>query len=161
MMDYFNDNIYNFWFLVGFVLLVIEALAFGFSTGFILFVGLGALLTGGLLWLAVVPATWMASIATFSLSSVVVSALLWKSLKRLQNDKPSPLKDNSSDLIGLTFRLDNELTTTSPTTTRYSGIEWKVEIDFMSEEDVISPGSVVSVVSVDAGKFRVVLKKPD
>ena len=40
MVEYFNDNIYSFWFVVGFLLLIIEALALGFSTGFILFIGL-------------------------------------------------------------------------------------------------------------------------
>lgn len=156
MIDYFNNHIYSFWFAVGFLLLIIEALALGFSTGFILFVGLGGLITGGLLWFGVVPATWLASIATFGVSSALISAALWKPLRRIQQNNKPPEKDNTSDIIGLKFRLDDDITTTTPGTTRYSGIEWQVEIDFASEAKEISAGTTVVVVSVDAGKFKVI-----
>ncbi len=155
MIDYFNDNIYSFWFGIGFLLLIIEALALGFSTGFILFIGLGALMTGGAIWFGLVPATWLASITTFTLSSVLISAVLWKPLKHIQRNSKPPKKDNSSDIIGFKFRLENDLSTTQPSVTRYSGIEWKVEIDMGSVDKEISAGTTVVVVSVDAGKFWV------
>ncbi|MBL1259442.1 MAG: NfeD family protein [Thiotrichaceae bacterium] len=155
MIDYLNDNIYSFWFAIGFLLLIIEALALGFSTGFILFVGLGALLTGGAIWLGVVPATWLSSIATFALSSVLISVLLWKPLRAIQRNSIAPKKDNSSDIIGLKFRLEREISTTAPGVTRYSGIEWQVVIDLASEQQSIAAGTSVVVVSVDAGTFWV------
>ncbi len=156
MIEFFNNNIYSFWFAVGFLLLIIEALALGFSTGFVLFLGLAALMTGGAIWFGLVPATWLASIATFAVCSVLISVLLWKPLKRIQHNSKVPEKDNTSDLVGMKFRLDADISTTAPGTTRYSGIEWKVEIDFNSEVKEISAGTIVVVVSVDAGKFRVV-----
>ncbi|MCF6325537.1 MAG: NfeD family protein [Gammaproteobacteria bacterium] len=155
MIDYFNDNIYSFWFVIGFLLLIIEALALGFSTGFILFVGLGALLTGGAIWSGIVPATWLSSIATFALSSVLISVLLWKPLRAIQRNSKPPEKDNTSDIIGLKFRLEREISTTEPGVTRYSGIEWQVVIDHASEQQSIAAGSSVVVVSVDAGTFWV------
>jgi len=155
MVDFFNNNIDSFWFAIGFLLLIIEALALGFSTGFILFIGLGALLTGGLIWLGLVPATWLAGIATFAVSSVLISLALWKPLKKIQANNKPPAKDNSSDMIGLKFRLDSDISAARPGSTRYSGIEWKVEIDLDSDIKEICAGETVVVVSVDAGKFRV------
>ncbi len=156
MIEYFNNNIYSFWFVVGFILLAVELLAFGFSTGFILFVGLAALVTGGAVWFALIPASWSASIAMFAISSVVVSALLWKPLKALQNGRNTPTKDNSSDLVGMKFRLDDDVSVTKLGKTRYSGIEWQVEVALDSDVKEISAGTTVVVVSVDVGKFRVI-----
>ncbi len=156
MIDYFNDAIHSFWFVVGFLLLVIEALALGFSTGFVLFLGLAALMTGGIMWFELVPATWLASIATFAVSSVFISALLWKPLRHIQSHSVPPGKDNSSDLVGMKFRLSEDISSTKPGSTRYSGITWRVDVDLNSELDEISAGSTVVVVSVDAGVFRVV-----
>jgi len=156
MIEYFNNNIYSFWFVVGFVLLAIELLAFGFSTGFVFFVGLAALITGGAIWFGLISATWSASIATFAISSVIVSAVLWKPLKVLQNSREIPEKDNTSDIIGLKFRLDDDISVSKPGKTRYSGIEWQVEIALDSDVTEISAGTTVIVVSVDVGKFRVI-----
>ncbi|VAW86995.1 hypothetical protein MNBD_GAMMA17-1534 [hydrothermal vent metagenome] len=155
MIEFFNDNIYSFWFAIGFLLLIIEALALGFSTGFILFIGLGALLTGGAIWFELVPATWLSSIATFALSSVLISFLLWKPLRAIQRNSKPPKKDNSSDIIGLKFRLKGEISTAAPGVTRYSGVEWQVVIDHASEQQMIAAGTTVVVVSVDAGTFWV------
>ncbi len=155
MIEFFNDNIYSFWFAIGFLLLVIEALALGFSTGFILFIGLGALLTGGAIWFELVPATWLSSIATFALSSVFISLLLWKPLRAIQRNSKPPKKDNSSDIIGLLWWLKREISTTAPGITRYSGVEWQVVIDHASEQQMIAAGTMVVVVSVDAGTFWV------
>jgi len=155
MVEFFNDNIYSFWFAVGFLLLIIEALALGFSTGFILFIGLGALMTGGAIWFGVVPATWLSSIATFAASSVLISLVLWKPLRAIQRNSKPPGKDNSSDLVGLKFRLDRDVTLTAPGVTRYSGVEWQVVIDHASPHQAIAAGTSVVVVSVDAGTFWV------
>ncbi len=155
MIEFFNDNIYSFWFAIGFLLLIIEALALGFSTGFILFIGLGALLTGGAIWFELVPATWLSSIATFALSSVLISLLLWKPLRAIQRNSKPPKKDNSSDIIGLKFRLERDISTTAPGVTRYSGVEWQVVIDHASAQQMIAAGTTVVVVSVDAGTFWV------
>lgn len=156
MIEYFYNNMHSFWFVIGFLLLVIEALALGFSSGFVLFVGLGALVTGGLLWAGLIPATWLASIASFGLFSALISAALWKPFMAIQRHSKPPEKDNSSDLVGLKFRLEHGVTTTLPGATRFSGIEWKVEIDYSSDLTEIPAGTTVMVVSVDAGRFKVV-----
>jgi len=156
MIEYFDAHPYSFWFAAGFILLILEALVLGFATGVVLFSGLGALITGGLMWLGIIPATWVAGIASFGLSSAAITGLLWKPLKKLQGteDRQST-KDNSSDIIGYQFRLDETITHSQPGKTRYSGIEWRVEIDDTAADDEIGAGAKVVVCSVDAGLLRV------
>ena len=154
MIEYFDSNQYAFWFTLGFALLVVEALVFGFTSGVLLFTGIGALLTGGLLWSGLLPASWLNGIACFGICSGVSAALLWKPLLKFQNfDVPE--KDNSSDMIGRKFRLEQDISLTQPGSTRYSGVDWRVEIDPDGDCDVIVAGTRVVVSSVDAGVFRV------
>ena len=154
MIEYFDTHQYAFWFTLGFGLLVLEALVFGFSSGVVLFTGIGALLTGGLLWGEVLPAGWLNGIACFGICSGVSAAVLWKPLLKFQNfDLPE--KDNSSDMIGHKFRLEQDVSLERPGTTRYSGVDWRVEIDPADECTEIAAGTRVVVASVDAGVFRV------
>lgn len=154
MIEYFNANPHAFWISIGFVMLIIEVLALGMSSGVLLFSALGALITGGLLWAGLLPATWLAGVASFGVSSGVAALLLWRPFLKLQNfDVPE--KDNSSDLVGLKFVLRQPLTLTEPGITRYSGIDWKVEIAPGRGVDSIDAGHQVEVVSVDAGLFQV------
>ena len=154
MIEYFNAHQYAFWVSIGFLMLVIEVLALGMSSGVLLFAGLGALITGGLLWLGLLPDTWMAGVACFGVSSAVSALLLWKPLLKLQNfDVPE--KDNSSDLVGMKFVLLQSVSLIEPGITRFSGIEWKVEIQPGQGVEQIAAGEEVRVVSVDAGLFRV------
>ena len=154
MIGYFQENQHAFWFTVGFVLLAIEIGFLGLASGIVLFSGIGALVTGVIVWLGWLPETWLAGIASFGISSFASAVLLWKPLLRMQNYK-TPAKDNSSDLIGYEFTLQQPVTTTSPATTHYSGVEWRVEVDRQSELESIGAGERVVVTSVDAGVFRV------
>ena len=154
MIGYFQENQHAFWFTVGFILLAIEIGFLGFASGIVLFSGFGALITGLILWLGWLPETWLAGIASFGISSFASAIILWKPLLRMQNYK-TPAKDNSSDLIGYEFTLQQPISTTSHGVTRYSGVEWRVEIDEDSGLDSIGTGQRVAVTSVDAGVFRV------
>ena len=154
MIDWINSNMGTSWFVFGGVLLVIEAFIFGMSTAVLLFAGFGAVITGLLIWVGLVPTTWTASFAVFTVSSVVVTALLWIPFKKLQSE-PFQKTDASSDLIGYEFTTDSALSSSTPGTTRYSGIEWKVELDKDAVGSVIAAGEKVRVSSVSAGLFRV------
>lgn len=154
MIAYFNAHQTTFWFMIGFALLVIEVLAFGMGSGVLLFAGIGALLTGALMGLGILPATWLAGIAGFAIGSSASAVLLWKPLKHIQ-DNTAVSQKPTSDLIGHTFRLEQEISPATPGTTRYSGIEWRVELADNADDDRIEAGASVEVVSVDAGLFRV------
>lgn len=153
-MEFLDNNITAFWFALGFLLLAIEILAFGFGSGVLLFGSVGALITGALLWAGVLPATWLAAIACFAIASVIATAVLWVPFKKMQSGAELG-NDKSSDLIGHSFRLDSAITRGAPGQTRYSGIDWRVEISSDSADEEIPAAAEVQVVGVDAGKFYV------
>lgn len=156
--DYIVNHQAQFWLLFGFAMLVVEVVT-GFTTGVFLFAGLGAISTGLLMTFAILPETWIAGVASTGISSGVITALLWKPLKSLQGDKPIE-KDNSSDLVGHEFALEEAIGIHTPGTTQYSGINWKVEIDKQAGIDSIEAGTRVYVSSVEVGVFKVKLLEP-
>jgi len=155
IVNYIVNHQAEFWLIFGFVMLAVEVLT-GFTTGIFLFGGLGAIVSGILMSVGVLPETWVAGIASTGISAGVVTTLLWKPLKRLQENRSSG-KDNSSDLIGHEFVLEKSISLTEPGTTHYSGISWKVEIDKNAGVDSMAAGQRVSVSSVDVGSFKVKL----
>jgi membrane protein implicated in regulation of membrane protease activity len=157
MVDYINNHLSGFWIALGFVLLAAEVLLFGFTTIIFLFAGLGALLSGLLMNLGVIPETWIAGTACFGIATGVSSAVLWKPLMKMQ-DKSSAQQKPSSDLIGLEFVLSEDISTTAPGSYRYSGIDWRVEIDASSDVDALAKGSRVVVVTVAVGVLSVIKK---
>ena len=157
VVDYIVNHQSEFWLVFGFVMLAIEAIT-GFTTGVFLFAGLGALATGALMSLSIVPETWIAGVSCTGISTGIITALLWKPLKNLQGNGPAQ-KDNSSDLVGYEFVVKSDITSVKPSSTNYSGISWKVEIDKDAGVDTIEAGQRVSVSSVEVGLFKVKLSQ--
>lgn len=155
IIDYIVAHQPEFWLVVGFTLLALEVIT-GFTVGIFLFAGLAALVTGGLMNFGVLAETWIAGISSTGIGSGVITALLWKPLKKLQGNK-SVEKDNSSDLIGHSFVLDDDIAINKPGMTSYSGVSWRVEIDPSAGVDVIEAGKRVTVSSVEVGIFKVKL----
>ena len=154
LTDYIHAHQAEFWATLGFILLTVEVLVLSMASGILFFLGIGALLTGLLMGLGVLPETWTAGIAGFGVSSIIITALLWKPLKRMQAS-PVGKREHSSDFIGLEFVIADELTRERAGKHRYSGVEWRVEIDTDAGIDTIPAGATVVVASVDAGKLRV------
>ena len=153
--DYIVSHQSEFWLVFGLALLALEVVT-GFTVGVFLFAGLGALTTGGLMSFGLLPETWIAGIACTGISTGVITAVLWKQLKKLQGGRAIE-KDNSSDLIGHTFVVESDISVTKPGLTNYSGISWKVEIDRNAGVDTIEAGKSVTVSSVEVGAFKVKL----
>lgn len=160
LIDYLNQHQGEFWIVCGFVILIIEVMFLGMATGVLLFAGLGALVTGLMMQLGLLPETWLAGLSGFGIGSGVITLVLWKPLKRLQGGK-TPDKDRSSDLIGLEFVLSQDIDLQTPGKTRYSGVEWRVEISPETRTHFIAAGQKVIVTSVDVGIFRVKQKTND
>jgi len=151
--EYINNHQAEFWILLGFLMLAIEV-STGLVTGLLLFGGIGAIISGLLMMAGILDETWEVGMASTAICSALVAVGLWKPLKNLQN-ADVPKKDNSSDLVGYTFVLQQDITLLNHGTTQYSGIEWKVEIYPDAGVDEISTETQVEVCSVDVGKFRV------
>ena len=98
--------------------------------------------------------TWIAGISCFGISTGIASVLLWKPLNKMQNNNVET-KSQSSDLIGYEFVLQQDMSLMNTGHHRYSGVDWKVELDVSASVDNLSAGQRVAVVSVDAGIFRV------
>ena len=154
MLDYIHTHQSGFWIAAGFAMLAAEVLLFGFTTIIFMFAGLGALITGLLMMVGALPETWIAGTACFGISTGVVSILLWKPLRKMQENR-TPVAQQSSDLVGYELVLPEDISLTHPGTYRYSGVTWKVEVDASSPHDNLSAGERVRVVSLDAGVFRV------
>ena len=154
MIEYIQTHQAGFWITLGFILLALEVLVFGFTTIVMFFAGLGAITAGLLMQFGVLPETWIAGISCFGISTGIYSVLLWKPMHRIQANS-SPQEEQSSDLIGYEFVLEQDITPLQPGETRYSGISWKVEIDKDAGVESITAGQRVTVTSLDAGLFRV------
>ena len=153
-MDALFDNQATLWLAFGFLLLAIEAVAFGFTSGLLLFGSLGAIATGTLLWMGVVPNQFVMAVACFALSTGLITIVLWKPLKRLQSGTELG-NDRSSDIIGHTFVLSSDISLTKPGSQKYSGIAWRVEPAQDQQPDAISAGTQVRVSAVSVGVFYV------
>ncbi|MDH5611680.1 MAG: NfeD family protein [Gammaproteobacteria bacterium] len=154
MIEYIQTHQSGFWIALGFLLLATEVLVFGFTTIIFLFAGIGALVTGLLMSVGILPETWIAGVASFGISTGVTSIVLWKPMRKMQDDH-TPAQSHSSDLIGYQFVLQEDISLMSSGSHRYSGVDWKIELDPSADADSLSSGQRVVVVSVDAGIFRV------
>jgi len=157
VVEYINNNLSGFWIALGFALLAAEVLLFGFTTIIFLFAGLGALTAGLLMSAGIIPETWIAGTACFGIATGISSASLWKPLMSMQN-RAAPKQKPSSDFVGLEFVLMDDISATAPGSHRYSGVDWKVEIDSSSDVDVIAKGERVVVKTVEVGLLSVVKK---
>ena len=154
IVDYINTHIAEFWIGIGFLLLALEILVLGFSTVIFMFAGIGALVTGLLVMVGILPETWIATVASVGILTGVTGVVLWKPFRAMQEGK-QPAAGHSSDLIGLEFVLQGDVSKTAPGKHRYSGVDWNVELHRSVAQDTLSAGSTVSVAEVDAGVFRV------
>ena len=154
MIEYIQTHQSGFWTALGFLLLATEVLLFGFTTIIFLFAGIGGLVTGLLMSTGILPETWIAGVSSFGISTGVSSLLLWKPMSKLQ-DNNVPTRSHSSDLIGYEFVLQEDISHLKAAQHRYSGVDWKVELDASAEVDSLNAGQRVAVVSLDAGIFRV------
>ncbi|MFK7992672.1 MAG: NfeD family protein [Granulosicoccus sp.] len=154
MIDTFLDNQAGFWLALGFLLLAIELIAFGLGSGVLLFGSIGALITGALLWFGVIPDQFVAAVASFAVSTAIVTAVLWGPLKRLQSGSELG-NDRSSDIIGHTFTLDSDISRSVHAQQKYSGINWRVEPSQDFPDKPIKAGTLVKVSAVSVGVFFV------
>lgn len=155
MIDYIHAHQSGFWIALGFALLALEVLLFGFTTIIFFFAGLGAVITGLLMMAGLLEQTWIAGVACFGISTGLISVLLWKPLRKMQ-DRSTPSQKQSSDFIGYEFVLQQDISLTHSGQHRYSGVNWTVEVDVSAGVNEIAAGRRVKVVSLDAGVLRVI-----
>ena len=147
-MNWINDNLSESLIIVGLALLVIEVVVLGFSTFVLFFVGLAAVVAGGLMAVGVVPYSMLSALSSLGVLTALLALLLWRPLKSMQGKVES--KKVTSDLVGHSFILNEAVSMTKNPTYRYSGIEWS-----LSSEQELSAGTLVEVAGVAVGAFIV------
>jgi inner membrane protein len=154
VLEYMVQNPKAMWVTIGGLLLVIEALVMGFSTGVLLFMGIGAWLTALLLYLGF-DLSLQQQFFSFAIATTVAVLSLWKIFKNIH--KTDVRQDStSSDMIGISLSLKTEASTSSPGTIAWSGVTWQALLDPSVEAGTTLPaGSAVEVTAVAVGKLTV------
>ena len=150
-MNWISNNLSESLIMAGLALLVIEVVILGFSTFVLFFVGLAALIAGGLMAVGVVPNSMLSALSSVGVLTAILTVLLWRPLKYMQANVET--KKVTSDLVGHSFILNEAVSMTKNPAYRYSGIDWN-----LSSEKELSAGTLVEVTGVAVGKFFVQAK---
>jgi membrane protein implicated in regulation of membrane protease activity len=122
-MEYFLENSHHLWYLIAGISFVIELSIMGLS-GPLFFFAIASLVTGVLVNSGLISG-WESQLLSVGVLSAITAVILWKPLKKLQNDKESI--DQSSDMIGLKVPASADITSTAGSI-RYSGINWQARL---------------------------------
>ncbi len=141
------QDVYQYLILAGIALLIIEVVILGFSTFFLFFLGVAAIITGGLVF-ADILTNWIQVIVSLAVITAVSAGLLWQPLKRMQ--KTQGIKQVATDFDGYEFTCEHAITPNGDSSYAYSGITWKLYSD-----ELIPANSKVKVVKVDVGTWHV------
>ncbi|HEY7867335.1 MAG TPA: NfeD family protein [Psychromonas sp.] len=147
-MGYFLTHLAQSFIVLGLILLAIEVLVLGFSTFVLFFIGIGAIATGALMALGVIPETFLNSLLVTAVISTAVALISWKPMKNMQNKVES--KHVKNDMIGHQFILAEDLLIGKTVTHRYSGINWQVKA-----KEQLSAGTEVKIIAVEVGLLTV------
>ena len=148
-MELINSNITEVLIILGLGLLILEVMILGFSTFVLFFLGLGCVLAGALMFLNIVPETGLYAYISVAALTSGLALLLWQPLKNMQNKVEH--KTVKSELIGLTFVLDKDISPSDNAVHLYSGIEWQVK-----SAETLNSGTEVKVIKTDVGTFTVI-----
>lgn len=140
-----GGTITPFWLflILGVVLLVIELLVFQFTTFWLFFIGLGALVAAGFAWITG-GATLLSTTAVFVVASAAITALLYVPIRRWQS-APSTISGNNA--VGQKVMVKTQITTTQAGTVTWSGSDWQTELAEGSETE-LEPGQTARVAQV-------------
>ncbi|WP_395338181.1 NfeD family protein [Ningiella sp. W23] len=151
-MQWFSEHYAETLLVIGIILLAIEVLVLGFSTFFVFFIGLATIVTAGLMYLGIVPETWLASLMSIVVFTALFAVLLWKRFKALQANVDTKRADN--DIVGHSFVCPQDIDPLLPIdqqpTYEYSGISWRLTAD-----SPIQAGDKVAITQTDVGVLHI------
>lgn len=130
--------------IVGVVLLATELLVFQFTTFWLFFIGLGALVAAAFAWISG-GSGMLVTTGVFIVASAGITALLYAPIRKWQKS-PSDISDNNA--IGQKVVVKSAITTASAGTVSWSGSEWQAELAEGSTKE-LSAGQSAYVVQVE------------
>ena len=151
-MNWVSNNLPETLIMAGLAFLVIEVVVLGFSTFVLFFVGLAAVVAGGLMTVGVVPDSMLSALLSVGVLTALSAVILWRPLKSMQGNVES--RKVTNDLVGHIFILNDAVSRTKNPVYRYSGIDWN-----LSSEQELSAGTLVKVTGVAVGKFIIQAKE--
>jgi membrane protein implicated in regulation of membrane protease activity len=147
-MDWAFNNLAESLLILGILLLVVEVAVLGFSTFVLFFVGCAALVTAGLLYVGIIPDTWLSAMLSTGVLTGLSAVLLWKPLKNMQTQVDTTKAQG--DLVGHRFILVEDVAPDMTPEYHYSGIDWKLK----ANEHLVA-GTQVEVTQADVGVFHI------
>jgi membrane protein implicated in regulation of membrane protease activity len=147
-MDWAFNNLAESLLILGILLLVIEVAVLGFSTFVLFFVGCAAVVTAGLLYVGIIPDSWLSAMFSTGLLTGLSAVLLWKPLKNMQTQVDTTKV--KGDLVGHSFILVEDVAPELNPEYHYSGIDWKLKAN-----EYLVAGTQVEVTQVDVGVFHI------
>ncbi len=138
-----NIDPYLAFLILGALLIACEVLILQASIGWLLLLGISAIITALILWF--IPALSMAgAMLIFISSSVVTIALLYKPMRRWQN-KPSAMKAN--DAYGQEATVTQTIAKNNKGKIEWSGTNWDAALDDSASDNELPIGAKVTIVS--------------
>lgn len=147
------STITPFWLflIVGVVLLATELLVFQFTTFWLFFIGLGALVAAAFAWVAG-GSTMLVTTGVFVVASAAITAVLYSPIRKWQN-APGSISDNNA--IGQKVVVKTAIKPAIAGTVSWSGSDWQAEL-VEGSEDELAPGQTARVVQVEG--IRLIVK---
>ena len=143
-MDSIVDNIAQTLVIAGIVALIIEVVILGFATFVLLFLGLSLVLSGSMMYAELITPSWLNALWVNAVLTFLLALLLWKPLKRMQNNVES--SDVKSDFAEIEFALSDDVNQNSTVHYAYSGIQWQLK-----SQSPITKGTMVKVIKKEVG----------
>ncbi|WP_425642111.1 NfeD family protein [Marinomonas gallaica] len=151
-MDFIATHLVQALAVLGLVLLAVEVMVLGISTFVLLFAGLALLLTSLSMYMEWIPTTWQWALIATTVYTLLTGIVLWPIMKRAQ--QTSEHTTVSSDLIGHSFVLPEDVAPDKKVTYRFSGIEWR-----LVTSAPIAKGTLVEVVNLQVGELHIQAKE--
>lgn len=148
-MSWLADNLAETLFIIGLIILIIEVTVLSFSTIILFMIGAATIITSVTMYLGILSPNILDAVLMIGIVTAVLAIVLWKPFKQLQNAKDD--KAVSSDLVGFTFILAQDITPESDVKYKYSGIEWR-----LVSTQTIAAQTKVKVVAVNVGEWEVI-----
>ncbi|ALO36295.1 acriflavin resistance protein [Colwellia sp. MT41] len=149
-MQTFLENHQLIWYAIAGLSLVLELGIMGLS-GPLLFFAIASALTGVLISVGLIDG-WQNEILVVGVLSAVITLLLWKPLKKMQNSRSKT--DDSSDMIGLQVPVSDDITKASGSI-RYSGLNWPARLADDVDIEVIESNSQCTIVAITGNTMLV------
>ena len=131
------------WYALAGISLVLELGIMGLS-GPLFFFAIASAITGLLVGLGIIDG-WAIEVLTVGILSALITLIMWKPLKKLQNSRSKT--DESSDMIGLQVTVVDEINH-SGGSIRYSGLNWNARLAEEANVEVIGSTQVCVIAAI-------------